>query len=98
LAEEQHRIAAQSPRRSAGELRHGVRGIHADLLNRVTLQVAVVVAAGRQAEPAELAGDILRHLIQLGAGRVPAAHRVVRDDPDSPRHVVGGDGVDGGGG
>ena len=43
-----------------------------------------------ESQAAVLAGDVLRDLVQLGARRVAAAHRIVSDYADPAADVVGG--------
>jgi hypothetical protein len=69
--------------------------------DRVALEPGPVFTTGRETGALKLIGDILRGLLESGARRVPATHRIVRDDVDSPLNVVRGDGrggISGGGG
>ena len=59
-------------------------------IDRIALKEAAAIAARLESQAAVLAGDVLRDLVQLGARRVAAAHRIVSDYADPAADVVGG--------
>src|SRR6266576_6865211 len=69
---------------------NGAFGHDLDAINGIALEKRTVVASGLEPEMAILASDILRRLVELGAGCVAAAHRIVGDDTDAPADVFGG--------
>ncbi len=96
--ERQHRDVApdaQLARPRAADLEHARRRVHRLLHHRVALDERAAVAAGAQAETAELGGDVRGRLLQLGAGRVAAPHRVVGQQEHTAPHVLRRDGVRG---
>ncbi len=63
--------------------------------NRITLEIAAVVAPRPEAEAAEFGCDVLRDLLELRARCGATQHGIVRDDSDAASHVGWRDGMHG---
>src|SRR6266571_3521513 len=90
-------VGPETPLRRRGAGHPDVRAVRRETarLDRVPLEKRAVLAARPQTKTLELRRDVPGDLFELRARRRAAEHRIVRDDPDAPDHVLWRDGVDG---